>query len=222
MTKRSAATVVGLTAVALLLSACAGGGSPGNPGSTGLAGSAGTVTGSPSVAGAATAPSGVSPSTSTSTEPAPTATVPVSGAALTEELPLAAAVVEEIRAADHGSFDRVVIQFKGTFGAWSVEYVDKVVNDPEGSTVPLKGNAFAVVRVSHSTYDNLFQVGSGIEHLTYTGPHRISTSLPNVQELADAGDFEAEMGLGVGLQRKAGLRAYRLENPARLVVDIAH
>jgi O-methyltransferase involved in polyketide biosynthesis len=46
--------------------------------------------------------------------------------------------------------------------------------------------------------------------------------LGNVLEIADAGDFEAVLSLGIGLRTQAGLRAYRLEGPSRLVIDLAH
>ncbi len=156
-------------------------------------------------------------------EPAPTGTGPIE-----QSVPpspsgqLKAAVVKDIRAARHPGFDRVVVQYQGTFGAWRVAYADRIVEDPTGEPVPLRGSAFLSVVVQNATFDNLVQVGDGVPRLVYDGPRRLSPDLPNVFEIADAGDFEAVMALGIGLDHAAGLRAYRLEDPSRLVIDVAH
>jgi hypothetical protein len=155
--------------------------------------------------------------------PDPSATAAVSGAATPAPSgALKAAVVQQLRTADQGGFDRVTIEFRGTFGAWQVEYVDKITEDPSDEPVPLTGSAFVRVVVQNATFDNTFQSGGDVPHVAYRGPHRIDARLPNVQQVADAGDFEAVLSLGIGLQRTAGLRAYRLEDPSRLVIDIAH
>ncbi len=170
-------------------------------------------------------------------EPAPSSTAQISGSAAPEPstVPSAgtatgsgapagpgAAVVRVIRFADRGTFDRVVVEFQGTFGSWAVSYVNRVISDPEGKEVKLAGSAFVSVRVQKATFDNLFQAGDGIPHLKYTGPHRMTAGLANLREIADAGDFEAVIGLGIGVARKSGLRAFRLSDPSRLVIDIAH
>jgi hypothetical protein len=223
--------------VAALVAGCSASPSAPTPSQVASATSAGggstTVVEPPPSQGPTTAPTVAS----SPAQPAPSSTAEVSGSAAPEPstAPSAAsatgsgapagqgaAVVKVIRFADRGSFDRVVIEFQGTFGAWAVSYVNEVVSDPEGKQVKLAGSASISVRVQKATFDNLFQAGDGIPHLSYTGPRRMAAGLANVQEIADAGDFEAVIGLGIGVSHKAGLRAYRLAGPSRLVIDIAH
>jgi hypothetical protein len=220
--------------VVVLLAACSGASSDG-AGATGApspaASTSATSTSGPPAAGTSTAasptesvpasPSAASPSPSLA--PAPRSTAAASGPAVpAADAELAAAVVKDIRVADQGRFDRVVLEYTGTFGQWTVAYTDKVTNDPVGDDVPLKGTAFLSVRVHDATFDNLFQVGGSITHLAYAGPHRIDAGLPSVFEVADSGDFEAVMGVGIGLDHVTGFKAYRLSDPSRLVIDIAH
>jgi hypothetical protein len=217
-------------AAAAVLAACSGGGSTtagagSTPPTTGaLTGTSRATSDASTATDAASATLSPSPSASSSAgRTAPTSTVAASGpavpAAVAEQ---GAAVVRAIRVADQGAFDRVVLEYTGTFGLWSVRYVDKVTNDPIGDVVPLKGAAFLDVRVQDATFDNIFQVGGAITHAAYTGPHRVEAGLTTVMEIADAGDFEAVMGVGIGVTRAAGFTAYRLSNPSRLVIDIAH
>ncbi len=156
-------------------------------------------------------------------QPAATATAPVRGAASPSPSgALQAAVVTQIRAADQGTFDRVVIEFQGTFGAWRVEYQDAITEDPTGDPVALQGQAFVHVSIQNATFDNSFQAGNGVPAAAYAGPRRLTPGLSAVREIADAGDFEAVLALGIGVSHQAGLRAYRLEGPSRLVIDISH
>ncbi len=176
-----------------------------------------------SVAASATAPTAEASPGSMAEQPAATATAPVSGAASPSPSgALQAAVVKQIRAADQGTFDRVVIEFQGTFGAWRVEYQDAITEDPTGDPVALQGQAFVHVSIQNATFDNSFQAGNGVPAAAYAGPRRLTPTLSAVREIADAGDFEAVLALGIGVSHRTGLRAYRLEGPSRLVVDVSH
>ena len=230
-THRSCSLLVAVPLAALLVAGCSGSASSPTPSATASVTAAGSTAAQPSGSATVTA---TPTAASASAEPAPSSTVDISGSGVAEPSAtgsvtgsgapagVGAAVVHDIRVGDHGTFDRVVIEFQGTFGAWNVGYVNKVISDPEGKQVTLAGSAFVSVRVQKATFDNQFQVGEGIPHVTYTGPRRITARLPNVQEVADAGDFEAVIGLGVGVSHASGLRAYRLDGPSRLVIDIAH
>ena len=218
-----ASVPVVLSLVAACSSASSGGGAvaPSTQGTPSTTTTTTTTTSPTAVASSSPSPAAASPSHSLG--PAPTSTVAASGpaapAAIAEQ---AAAVVKDNRVADQGRVDRVFLEYTGTFGLWTVAYVDKVTNDPVGDVVPLKGTAFLSVRVQDATFDNLFQVGGTTKHLAYTGPRRIDAGLPSVFEVADSGDFEAVMGVGIGLDHVAGFKAYRLSDPSRLVIDIAH
>src|SRR3954454_24798532 len=45
---------------------------------------------------------------------------------------------------------------------------------------------------------------------------------PNLRQVKLAGDFEGVVTFGFGLKRKTGFRVFRLSDPTRVVVDVAH
>jgi hypothetical protein len=211
----------GILLAALLpaLAACGGG-----------SGDAATVTTSATSPPAATSAAPADPTTATSTtpsvtpsaaaaEPAPTDTRPRSD---DTDMPGTAAVLTEIRTADRGSYDRVVLEFDRPFGGWNVQYVDEVTEDPTGDPVPLRGDAALVVVVQGATLNNVFQTTDDNPLATYDGPRRVRPDLPAVKEVADAGDFEAVLSFGIGTASRTGFKVLRLTGPDRLVVDVAH
>ncbi len=181
-------------------------GSPSPSGAVGAAALTGDA--SPGANASEPVPSGTGPLTSTAT-PAPSGV-------------LQAAVVKDIRVGAHPGFDRVVVEFAGTFGRWQVRYADAITEDPTDEPVPLQGNAFLSVVIDNATFDNIVQAEGGVPHVVYEGPRRITPELTSVRELADAGDFEAVLSLGIGVSAETGIRAYRLDDPSRLVIDVAH
>ncbi len=226
---------IGICAVALFaLTGCAGETMPLAVSPSPTTGGAGSVTvaGTPSATptGAtptspASAPSGSVVPTAATARPylTPSSTSAQRGpGAATPDATLPAGVVQAVRWSDQGAFDRVVIEFRGTFGAWEARYVTRVTEDPSDAPVPLQGSAFLHISVQQATFDNAFQAGGGVPHVVYDGPRRWRPALPAVLELADAGDFEAVVGFGVGLRAKTAYRLYRLEAPSRLVLEVAH
>jgi hypothetical protein len=164
-------------------------------------------------------PTSATATTEPAGEPAPTSTQGVTDPAG----PTApAAVLKVIRTADRGTYDRVVLEFTAPFGGYTVQYVDELTEDPTGDPVDLAGTAVLAVVVQGATMNNAFQTSDTTPLETYPGPRRVSPNLPNVKEVADAGDFEAVLSFGIGLDTKAGFRVLKLSDPARLVVDVAH
>lgn len=121
----------------------------------------------------------------------------------------AQSVVRDVRVGAQNGCDRIVLEFSGT-GApgYSVSYVNSVVADPSGRTVPLEGHAFLHI----------------VLHGTSTSTHAPQPDLrPHfrvLRELRGAGDFEAVTSYGAGLASRQPFAAYRLANPERLVIDI--
>jgi len=146
--------------------------------------------------------------------PAPTATGPMSGV-----VPGASrtAVLTAMRAASHSGFDRVVLQFDGGT-EYRVRYVPQLVEDPTGRPVNLAGAANIEVVLNGATLDDSFQGGTR----RYTGPRTISPNLPEVQQVAVTGDFEAVLSVGIGVTAQTGMRVFALTAPSRLVIDVAH
>lgn len=218
-----------LGAAALLISGCGGGGSdsvtgvtttPGADGGTTSAGPEPTTTDGGTAAGDETGTADGTPAPDTApAEPAPTGTDPV----IDPAGPTApAAVLANVRWSDRGTYDRLVLDFTAPFGGYQVQYVDSLTEDPTGDPVELAGGAVLAVSIQGATRNNAFQTSDTTPLKTYGGPARVAPGLPNLKEVADAGDFEAVLTFGIGLDHKAGFKVMHLTGPERLVIDVAH
>lgn len=176
------------------------------------------------LAGAGCAGDGASPgSTPTPTTPAPTSpgivygpVWPLEPRTLPAALPANAPVLQAIRPGRHDTYDRLVVDFSGAFGAVRVRYVPMVHADPSDLTVPLLGNAFIEVTV-HDAY-----AGWAGQQPSYGGPVSVTPGYPTLKQVTMSGDFENVLSFGVGLDRVAGFTVTRLQSPDRLVIDFAH
>jgi hypothetical protein len=122
-----------------------------------------------------------------------------------------------VRAGRHACYDRLVID-----GAqWAkVAYVSRVVEDPSGRPVPLRGGAF--LRVVTSRSDDTRQ-------LTYdpANPRELVnlTGYRTLRQAALAGNFEGQTTIGLGVRARLPFRVFVLETPGtapRVVIDVAH
>lgn len=119
-----------------------------------------------------------------------------------------------VRAAHHPGFDRLVFQFAGGLPAQrSVSYERRILSDASGLPLRLAGSAYLLVRFSPADGHN----AQG--RVTY-GPTRRAYALPNIMEVANAGDFEAVLTFGVGLARRAPVHTFALTGPSRFVIDV--
>ena len=121
-----------------------------------------------------------------------------------------------IRAAHHHEatpmYDRVVFEFSGPVPLIEIEYVQQLIGDGSGLPIAIAGNAIVHVRFTPAQAHN----ATGQP----TPPERISYNLPNVKEVARAGDFEAVVSYGIGLDHKAETRIITLASPSRVVIDV--
>jgi hypothetical protein len=128
--------------------------------------------------------------------------------------PLTATLVA-IRAAHHPEatpkYDRVVFEFAGPVPLIQIEYVKQLIGDGSGLPIPIAGKAILQVQFTPAQAHN--DAGP-------TAPSRVSLKLPNVKEVASAGDFEGHVTYGIGLERKAELRIITLANASRVVIDV--
>ena len=179
----------------------------------------GSETAEPTKTTAAPSATSASPA-ETSTTP-PTSTWPTTDRSK-EGIPTEhAAVLQAIRTAHHPTYDRLVLEFDRPVAGYVVGYVDEIREDASDRLVPLKGGAFLRVVVQGATTDNAFQLAAGDKHVKYTGPRSITPAHPQLQQVTISGDFEAVLSLGVGVTKKAGFNVELLDNPTRLVVDVA-
>lgn len=204
-----AATVAALS---LALAACGGGGSPEPSGTTSA-----PPTASPS-------PSGTTPSAQPSAEPSDVVTSPPPFAADTapdtaEPSAGAQLLLTDIRLAGHDGFDRVVYEYEGEgTPGWNARYVDEAVADASGLPVEVAGSSLIEVTIMGVRYPE-----EGDD--AYDGPSVIrAEGTEVVTEVVDSSIFEGYHQSFVGLDSAERLpfRVYLLEDPVRVVVDVAH
>ncbi|MBC7303052.1 MAG: hypothetical protein H5T78_19160 [Nocardia sp.] len=129
------------------------------------------------------------------------------------------AAVTNVRAGRHECFDRVVVDLAGPTAGYLVRYVDTVTEDGSGAPVPLRGGAFLQVTVNARAYDDA-------GNMTYRPADRTELADVNgyrtLRQLAWAVSFEGQSSMGLGVRARLPFRVSTLDNPARVVIDIAH
>jgi hypothetical protein len=125
-----------------------------------------------------------------------------------------APTLTDVRAGGHTGFDRVVFEFDGAVPEHRVGYVDQLVQDGSGRPVAVAGAADLEVVFRGANAHR--QDGSPT-----ISPRRFSTGLTAVKEVVQAGDFEAVVTYGIGVDRKRPIKVSTLSNPSRLVIDVS-
>lgn len=126
--------------------------------------------------------------------------------------------VVAVRAARQDGYDRVVFELDGReAGApgWTVEYVDDPRRDGSGEPVEVKGEATLVVLIRGTGYP----FDTGVEE---AGKAAVSGDVEVVQDVVLGSVFEGVYEAFIGLSAERPFTVFRLADPARLVVDIAH
>jgi len=158
------------------------------------------------------------PATTTSAPPAigSPSTAPVVVAATNRDVALLSAV----RAARHPGFDRVVFEFRDQdTPGYDVRYVQRpVVQDGAGTEIAVQGEHVIQVRMENALDADLTRESAPA---TYTGPTRITPALPVVRQLVRTGGFEGVLTWAIGVDARAGYVVSALQDPPRLVVDVA-
>jgi hypothetical protein len=114
----------------------------------------------------------------------------------------------------HATFDRFVVQADFNAPGYDVRYVSRIVADPSGRPVSLLGATR--VRVA-------FKLAGGHDNRgTNFLPGTLTPLCPNLLQVRKAGDFEGVVSFGLGLRSMTGFRVFRLQNPTRVVIDVAH
>lgn len=125
-----------------------------------------------------------------------------------------AAELSNAAAGCHATFDRFVIRARFATPGYDVRYVPRIVADPSGRPVSLLGAQRIRIRLNLAAgHDN-----RGRNLLAGT----LTPRCPNLLQVKKAGDFEGTVSFGLGLAHMTGFRVFRLTNPTRVVVDVAH
>jgi hypothetical protein len=128
-----------------------------------------------------------------------------------------------VRAGRHDCYDRLVLDLRGGSSAgFHVSYVDAVHTDASGAVVPLRGGARLQIVVHAPSY-NL----NGQRTYTPAAPRELANvaGYRTFRQVADAGSFEGQTTVGLGVRARLPFRAFILAGPdggSRLVVDVAH
>jgi hypothetical protein len=125
-----------------------------------------------------------------------------------------AAELSNAAAACHATFDRFVIQARFATPGYDVRYVPRIVADPSGRPVSLLGAKRLRARFNLAAGHD----SRGRNLLTGT----LTPRCPNLLQVKKAGDFEGTVSFGLGVKRMTGFRVFRLTNPTRIVIDVAH
>jgi hypothetical protein len=125
--------------------------------------------------------------------------------------------ITDVRLGRHEGFDRVVFEAGGD-GApgWDVRYVDAPSSQGSGADVAVEGEAVLQVTLSGTGYPG----DTGVDEWAGPDPLR-SGDTEVVTEVVWDGTFEGTSVAFVGTSGRTPFRVYRLEEPARVVLEVA-
>lgn len=126
--------------------------------------------------------------------------------------------VTAVRVARHDGYDRVVLELAGDGQpGWHVAYDDAPAQPGSGEPVEVAGEATLSVLVDGVGYP--FDTG----HEEYSGPKSLTPSDTEVvRELRVGAVYEGQYDAYVGVTAQRPYRVFRLDAPARLVLDVQH
>ena len=129
----------------------------------------------------------------------------------------ASVTVSDVRVARQDGFDRVVFEVGGTgTPGWDVRYVDAASSQGSGDAVDVAGDGVLQVTLTGAGYP----YETGVEEYAASGPISAAGTEVVTEVVFDA-TFEGTSVAFVGTTQKAPFRVYLLENPARVVVEVA-
>ncbi|WP_020013738.1 AMIN-like domain-containing (lipo)protein [Promicromonospora sukumoe] len=128
--------------------------------------------------------------------------------------------VTDVRVATHDGYDRVVFDLDGTGSGkpgWRVEYVDQAVDDGSGDTVRVAGDAILRVSISGTATP----MDSGVDE--FSGDRIEPADTEAIDEIVYRYWFEGYTTAFLGVDgAERPFRAFLLEDPMRVVVDVQH
>lgn len=161
----------------------------------------------------------VEPSPSPSVEPVETEQpgFPADTAVDTEQPSGGPLGVTAVRVARQEGYDRVVFELDGQSPGqpgWRVEYVDEPTAQGSGDPVEVAGEAALSVTITGTGYP----FDTGVEEVE--DDPTLPGDLEVVQDVELGGVFEGQYEAFIGTASRAPFRVFRLDDPARVVVDV--
>jgi hypothetical protein len=202
-----AAPLLSLLIVPVVLAGCGGG-------NTDQQSSAATLTAEETAAGAEAVAEGETAADGATNAPA----FPANAEPDTADASSGAAVtVSDIRVGRQDGFDRVVFEFGGTgTPGWDVRYVDAASSQGSGDSVDVAGNAVLQVTLTGAGYP----YATGVQEYSASGPLSAADTATVTEVVFDA-TFEGTTVAFVGTTERAPFRVYLLDNPGRVVLEVA-
>ena len=127
--------------------------------------------------------------------------------------------VTAVRVARQDGYDRVVLELAGKAGGrpgWRVQYEDDPRRAGSGDPVDVDGAATLVVLVDGAGYP----MDTGVDEVS--GDPTVPGDTEVVEDVELGAVFEGTYEAFVGVSRRAPFRVFRLEDPARVVIDVRH
>jgi hypothetical protein len=129
----------------------------------------------------------------------------------------AAVTVRDIRLGRQDGFDRVVFEVGGTGSpGWDVRYVDSASSQGSGEAVDVEGDAVLQVSLTGAGYP----YDTGVTEYSAAGPLTAGGTEVVTEVVFDA-TFEGTTTAFVGTKAQAPFRVYLLQNPTRVVLEVA-
>ncbi|MGX5653640.1 AMIN-like domain-containing (lipo)protein [Geodermatophilus nigrescens] len=130
--------------------------------------------------------------------------------------PDALVTVTDVRTGRHDGFDRVVLEVDGAgTPGWDVRWVDAASSQGSGAPVVVAGEAVLQVTVTGAGYP----YDTGVEE--YAGGPVAGQGTGNVTEVVFDATYEGTTVAFVGARAEAPFRVYLLQDPVRVVVEVA-
>jgi hypothetical protein len=128
----------------------------------------------------------------------------------------ASVTVGDVRIGHHDGYDRVVFEVGGTgTPGWDVQYVDEATSQGSGDAVDVAGDDVLQVTLTGAGYP----YETGVEEFA-RGPMSAADTGVVTGAFFDA-TFEGTTVTFVGTTAEAPFRVFLLENPTRVVLDVA-
>ena len=141
------------------------------------------------------------------------------GSLLKSAADLVPSPVTGVRLGRHACFDRMVIDLGANPApGYFVQYTDGVHTPGEGRLIPMAGGATLTITALAPSYDD-----NGVSTVPWRwGTHIAQPQFRTFRDVVFAGSFEGETTFGLGVRARLPFRVLQLENPSRLVIDVAH
>lgn len=125
--------------------------------------------------------------------------------------------IVDVRVGEHAGYDRVVFEFEGGIPEYEIDEASPPFQeDPSGRDVTVLGEEHLQLTLRGGTK----QGDDGTS--TYPGPTTFHAHFPQLVQLEELGDFEAQATWAIGMTADACVRVLTLSGPDRLVIDLEH